>query len=365
MLALRRVRYGMVLLAVLVIGWLLWKSLGALFPFIVGAILAYLLAPVVERIARFFPFYRSHRERARIIAILIVYLAGAALLIEAGVLIVPAIIDEVDQFVEKLPAYVEQSQVRGQEWTDRYRDRVPANMQVQVDEYVAGLGQMVSGFAQRMVSRTFGVVVNTFNLVIGFVVIPFWLFYVLKDRHSLGPAIKAWFPPRMRKDVDECIRIFQHILGSYIRAQLTLGIFIGIVTTIGLFLLDVQFYYILGIIAGVTELIPVIGPIIGAVPALIVVLATSPEKFWPVLIFYVAVQQIENAVLVPRLHGQATELHPAMIIVLLVIAQQVAGFAGMIVVVPLAAVSRDLFRYIYQRLKQEEGVIEEEEMVPR
>jgi predicted PurR-regulated permease PerM len=192
------------------------------------------------------------------------------------------------------------------------------------------------------------------------VVIPFWLFYILKDRHKIGPMIQNWFPPGLRGDVDACINIVRRVLGSYIRAQLTLGVFIGVITTVGLWTMDrlgwveMQYAVVLGIIAGITELVPVIGPIIGAIPAIIITLATDPEKAWIVLLFYVVVQQVENAVLVPRIQGQAVEMHPAIIIVLLVVAQQVAGFLGMIVAVPLAAVSRDLYKYIYHRLQERE-----------
>jgi predicted PurR-regulated permease PerM len=219
---------------------------------------------------------------------------------------------------------------------------------------VAEAGATLGAFGQQVLSRSFGVVRGTFSVVLGYLVIPFWLFYILKDRHKIGPAIQQWFPAGLRKDVDACIRICQRVLGSYIRAQLTLGFFIGIVTTIGLWALGVQFYVVLGLIAGITELIPIIGPILGAVPALIVVIATEPENTWKVLLLYIAVQQVENAVLVPRVQGDAVDLHPALIIVLLVVAQQVAGFLGMVVAVPLAAVSKDLFKYVYSRLQERE-----------
>src|SRR5215216_1545024 len=204
---------------------------------------------------------------------------------------------------------------------------------------------------------------NTFGIVFGYIIIPFWLFYVLKDRHRIGPTIKSWFPPGLREDVDHVIEIVQRVLGSYIRAQLTRGLFIGVATTIVLRLLGVQFWAILGIIAGVTELIPIIGPILGALPALVVVLATEPEKFWWVLLFYVAVQQLENAVLVPRIQGSAVDMHPAVIIVLLAVAQQLVGFGGLLVAVPLAAVARDIFKYVYRRLQECEAVEEDERVL--
>ena len=354
-LGLRHVRYAMVVAVIALVGWLVWQARGALIPFVVGGVLAYVLSPMVERLARVMPFRQRRRELARTLSILIVYIVGLGTLAGAGAMIVPAVISEATEFVENIPSYVEQARRQAEVWTERYRERVPEDVQQRIDAATDDAGNSLGAVGQAMLSRTFGILRNTFALVFGYIIIPFWLFYILKDRHKIGPAIKEWFPPGLAADVDQVIRICQRVLGSYIRAQLTLGLFIGVVTTVGLFLLDIQFFLILGIIAGVTELIPVIGPILGALPALIVVLATEPEKFWIVLIFYVAVQQLENAVLVPRIQGSAVDMHPALIIVLLVIAQQVAGFGGMIVAVPVVAVTRDVFKYVYRRLQEREA----------
>ena len=355
----RRIRYGMVAAAVLIVAWFLWQARGALIPFVVGGVLAYMLAPLVERLARLIPFHRSRRELARTVAILVVYVTGFGLLFGLGALIIPIVVNEAIEFVDNIPQYVEQARVQSQVWTDRYRERVPEEVQTRLETAVADTGASLGAYGEAMLARTFGLLRNTFGLVFGYIIIPFWLFYILKDRHKLGPTIKNWFPPGLREDVDQCIRIVQRVLGSYIRAQLTLGLFIGGVTTLGLRLLGVEFWAILGIIAGITELIPIIGPILGALPALVVVLATEPEKFWWVLLFYVAVQQIENAVLVPRIQGNAVEMHPALIIVLLAIAQHIIGFGGMLIVVPLAAVVRDIFKYIYGSLREREAIEED------
>jgi predicted PurR-regulated permease PerM len=360
MVNVRRVRFGMVALAVAVIAWLLYQARGALAPFLVGAILAFVLAPLVERFARIIPLYRRRPELARTIAIFEVYLIAIAVLVAAGAVIIPALVDEAEQFIDNAPEYARRAQEQVREWNRIYRERVPPELQARVEKYAGEFGQSLGGFAQGILRRTFGLTQNAFSVVLGYIVIPFWLFYILKDRHKIGPAIQQWFPPSLRADVDACINIIRRVLGSYIRAQLILGVFIGTITSIGLValdrlgLVDTQYAVVLGIIAGITELIPVIGPILGSIPAIIITLATDPTKVWVIILFYIAVQQFENAVLVPRIQGQAVEMHPALIIVLLVVAQQVAGFFGMIIAVPLAAVCRDLFKYIYRRLQERE-----------
>ncbi|MGH2599898.1 MAG: AI-2E family transporter, partial [Dehalococcoidia bacterium] len=354
MLTLRRIRYGMVIAAVLIVAWLLWQARGALIPFVVGGVLAYVMSPLVERVAGVLPFHRTRQELARTVAVAIVYITGLGILVGAGALIIPAVINEADEFVDNIPSYVEEARREAERLTNRYRETVPPEIQTRIENSIRDLGNQLGQYGQQALSRTFGVLQGTFGLVFGYIIIPFWLFYILKDRHKIAPVIRNWFPSYLREDVDNCIRICQRVLGSYIRAQLTLGLFIGVVTTAGLFLLGVEFYVILGIIAGITELIPILGPILGAIPAIIVVLATEPEKTIWVVLFYIGVQQLENAVLVPRVQGSAVDMHPALIIVLLVIAQQVAGFTGMLVAVPLAAVTRDLFKYVYSRLQERE-----------
>ncbi len=357
MLWVRRTRYALVALAVLVTLWLLYQARGALAPFLVGGVLAYVLSPLVERLARVLPFYRSRQELARTIAVLEVYLIGGALLALAGVLIIPLLVAAATDLVANIPQYVERARDQFDEWNRLYQEKVPPEAQVWVEQQVQRLGQELGAIGRQAFNRTFTIVTGTFNLVLGYIIIPFWLFYVLKDRPKIGPAIQAWFPPGLREDVGQCIEIVRRVVGSYVRAQLILGLFIGTVTTIGLWALRIDFYLILGIIAGITELIPIIGPILGAIPAIIVTLALQPEKTWLVIVFYFLVQQVENAVLVPRIHGNAVNLHPALIIVLLAVAQQIAGFAGMLVAVPLAAVARDLFVYIYRRLHEQEELL--------
>ena len=354
MLLVRRLRYGLVALAVLVVVWLLYQARGGLFPFVIGGILAYVLSPLVERVARALPFYSRRRELARTLAIILIYLAGIGMIVSLGAVLVTRVVQETTDFIEELPDYTRRARERSQEWTEIYRERVPANMQARVETATEEFGQQAGQFGQQMLNRTFALLTSTFTALLSYIIIPFWLFYVLKDRHRIGPTIQTWFPPGLRGDVDACIRIVQRVLGSYIRAQLILGVTVGVITTIGLWAIGVQGYVVLGLIAGVTELIPVIGPILGAIPAIIVTLATDPARVWLVVLLYLVVQQVENALLVPRIQGNAVEMHPALIIVLLAVAQQLAGFFGMIVVVPLAAVARDLFKYVYGRLRERE-----------
>ena len=117
--------------------------------------------------------------------------------------------------------------------------------------------------------------------------------------------------------------------------------------------MGVRFSVLLAVIAGVSELIPVVGPLIGAVPGILVTLATSPGDLVWVISLYVGIQLVENAFLVPRIQGQAVDIHPALIMMILVIASEAAGLFGVILAVPVAAVARDVFKYFYHEWSAE------------
>ena len=131
--------------------------------------------------------------------------------------------------------------------------------------------------------------------------------------------------------------------------QLMSATVVGVLVFIGLSILGIKFAAILGLVAGLFGLIPIIGPLLGAVPGLLVTLASSPnETIWVALV-YVVVQLIENNVVTPRIQSNAVRLNPAMIMVTLVVASEVSGLWGVIVAVPLVAATRDVFVYFYEQ----------------
>jgi predicted PurR-regulated permease PerM len=160
-------------------------------------------------------------------------------------------------------------------------------------------------------------------------------------------------PPPLRSDLVNLVRIVDNVLGAYLRGQLLLCLFVGALVAAGLAILGVQFPAVLGLIAGVFEILPVVGPLLGLIPAVIVAVIQEPILGLWTLILFLAIQQIENVLLVPRVSGRAVQLHAAIVIIVLVIGNEVAGFFGMLVAVPLTAIVRDFFKYLYLRSKDE------------
>lgn len=332
--------------------FLVWRARSALLPFGVGAVVAYSLEPVVGILASVFARRAGPERRVlvRSLSVAAIYLVFFGLLTAAGFYLIPVAAEQTSHFVDRLPALVQEAREQTDEWMRLYRENVSADVQQQLNgltDDAASAAASAGGAAARRMLR---ILTSTAGTIFGFAVMPFWMFYVMRDRPTAIPALLAAVPPEIREDARNALRIADQLLGRYVRGQLFLGLIVGTAVGLGMTLLGVDLSIGLGVWAGVTELIPIIGPWIGAVPGLIIVAATEPGLLIPVALVYFAVQQLENNLLVPRVQGNAVNLHPAVVIILLTLGGAVAGFTGLVIVVPLAAILRELFWYVDRRL---------------
>lgn len=344
----RRNRIVLVTLATVVVLMLLYVARGALFPFIIAGLLAYLLAPVVMAMESWLPTRRRWPGATRIAAILIIYVLALVVMVAFLAMVIPPIVGETREFLARVPDLYASARETIEGWNEEYTRRVPENVRTELQGVFEEVGSVAISAVRSVVMRTVSGVQHTISIVLGLAIVPIFLFYLLKDRESLSAQFYSLFHPSIRGHVESIMGIVGMTLGAYLRGQLLLGLIVGAMVFLGLVALGMPFSVILGVIAGVTELIPVIGPIIGAIPGLLVALATSPDKIGWVLLLYVAVQQIENTLLVPRIQGSAVNIHPAIILVIIIVGSETAGIWGMIVSVPLAGVAKEVFAYLHR-----------------
>lgn len=346
-------RVLMVAGAMFIVTGLVWSARGSLFPFFLGLILAYLLVPLVNRVERVIPNRGWIGRTRRTWAVVVVYIVGLSIIGGAIATVGSVLVDETFQLIENLPTYTDDAREQADSWTNWYEETVPPDMQDTIESNVDQFGSMAGSAARTALFTTFGTVARFLGFVAGLALLPLWLFYVLKDdRKALGFFYRLW-PADIRQDVRNIVGIADRILGAYIRGQLFLGFIVGIVTFVGLWALDVQFAGALGVLSGLFEMVPIIGPWISFVAAAIVVLATEPEKIWWIVLLFLGIQQLENTLLVPKIQGDAVEMNPAMIMILIVVGGALFGILGIIIIVPLAAIARDVFIYVYGRLSDE------------
>ena len=241
----------------------------------------------------------------------------------------------------------ERSRITIESWSHEITERIPEEVRAQLEEAVAGGGNVLADAARGVIERTISRVSNAVTLVIGLAVVPFFLFYALKDREKVVGGLYTMLPPTGRMHTRNVVLLVNEVVGSYARAQLPSATIVGLLIFVGLTILGIEFAAVLGLVARLFGLIPIIGPLLGAVPGLLVALASSPEKVIGVALVNVAVQLIENNLIAPRIQGSAVRLNPAIIMATLVLASEIAGLWGVIVAVPLVAAARDVFVYFY------------------
>lgn len=351
-------RWALVIGALYFVVWVLRAAGATLTPFIIGLVLAYLLLPIVKRLDRRMPRWAS---------ITTVYLVGLILFELILVFVVPPATNQISQFVNvTLPQWFDQGNQFVRDQINEFNRSAPDELKEQVNTQVARVQGVVqenaTAYAQRVGEFLLNSVVSVFQTIsflLGFLIIPFFLFYILLDTSKLPGAINTLLHPNIRADFWNLWHITDGVFGRYIRGQLLLGLIIGSASFIGLTVLnflgfDVPYTVLLAIIAGIGELIPVVGPILSAIPAIVAAFASDnpTSTVAAVIVLYVLIQQLENQILVPRIVGNTLKLHPAILMALLVIASAVGGLLLVILSAPLAAIARDVFIYLHRRLRE-------------
>ena len=333
------------ILGALVIAVLLYQLRGALLPFVVGGALAYILDPFVTWLERRIPWMSSRPELKRVLIIALIFIISAIVAIIALVAGVTILIHEIRAFIRELPQLIEASRATIESVDAQLAARLPEEVVVFIHDAAQDLGSQIVGAAQVFAVRTYGVISQTMSLLLGLAMVPLILFYILKDRGKIIEGMLNTLSPQPREHTRNVLSLLNGVFSAYIRGQLILGVMVGTMVFFGLWFLGVPFAPVLGLVAGITELIPVIGPWLGAIPGLLVVLATAPEKFVWVALLYLGVQLLENSLLVPRIQSESLNLHPVMVLAALIVGSEVAGLWGMILGPPLAAASREVLLY--------------------
>ncbi len=338
---------GLVTVGILLILFILYTARGSLLPIILSVIVAELLFPLVAMIERRLPGHKSRPRMTRLVSIGIIYLAFFAIVAVVLYLTIQPLVREAQQFIETAPELYEDAKVTIEGWMEEFDRQVPEEIRDQVDEWLQSASGILGSAALSVLTRTLSGVTSTISIVIGLVIVPFLMFYMLKDREELVGGFYAIMPETVARHTSNVSTLVHGVVGSYVRAQCISASVVGIFVFIGLLILDVPFALTLGLLAGALGLIPIIGAFIGAVPGVLVALATDPSKVIWVALVYIIVQFVESNIISPRVQGSALRLHPIFIMGTLIVAGDIAGLIGVIIGVPLVAVARDIFVYFY------------------
>lgn len=350
----RRARAVLTLVLVLLVTGLLYSARRALMPLAAGTLVAYIMLPLIDWLdAHIRPAFRKRRF-VRSAMVLVVYLLSVALVAIFLSSIIPPIGAQLETLLRRLPLLA--AGVRRvapelvQNLLERYNELVPATVRLAIQRSVENTVQSLANSVQSGLLKAVNLLFTTLSFVVGLLVVPLWMFYVLRDRPEIGAAFYRLIPIQYRDDARHVVLLVDGLLGSYLRGQLLLCLSVGAATTIGLTLLGIDLALLLGTIAGILEIVPVLGPVLGAVPAILVTLASAPQRLLWVVLLAFAVQQVENYFLVPQISHGSMRIPPAVSILVLIVGSEVAGVLGAILSLPLTAMVRDVAHYLYLRL---------------
>lgn len=350
----RRKRLVLFTLATLLVIAVLVAARGVLGIYLVGLLLAYLLAPIVDAIQRGIEWlavkirFGFLRRLARSLSILISYLMLTAVIVGFFALVVPMVMRESQQLWEAREGIWDQVTKWADDLVEQY-ELLPDRVKQQIDDTLRDLSAYVTQILRQTLQGTFVAVSYTFSIVLAITIIPFWTYFLLRDYEDLRNSMYNSLPAGIRADVRSIVRLLERTIGGYLRGELVLMIVVGTMQAAGMAIIGVQYALVLGVIAGVLEVVPNIGPTIAAIPAILVALTRSP---WLALLaagVTKLVQSIENSFIVPRVLGDSVGLHPVVMMVMLVIGAEVAGLPGLILAPILTAVLRDIYRYLGHR----------------
>ena len=338
-------RVALVIVAAVAVGIVLYLGRSALGPFIVGLVLAYLLDIPVERLSRL--------GLPRWVSVLIVYVVTAVAVYQGLRLMLRPLANEISTFVAELPRFTAQI-------ADQYAHLdLPPALRNAIDSFLIELGQGVGAIDPSTLLPVASIFAGVLGSIVAYIIVPVWAFYLIKDRPALAAAAERSLPAEWREDARAVASLALRVFGQWLRGQVILGLAVGIATFAGLILLSVtvdpifgRFAIFLAVVAGVFELLPIIGPILSAIPAVLLALTAGVEPAIAALLLYLVIQQVENNLFVPKIQGDAVELHPTIVMVALVLGGSIGGLLGAILALPIAAASRDVFRYVFHRVDE-------------
>ncbi|GAB6171459.1 AI-2E family transporter [Paradesulfitobacterium aromaticivorans] len=319
--------------------FLLFRVREILGPFIAAFVLAYLLCPLVNWLER------HHLSRRTAIAVVFVgILAALALVI---FLVLPLLYNELAKLSVVLPQFMQSLDKQVQDLRKAFRSTGLPNRVVTVFDQHLGRGEDYLAEKLQYFLSHLPEFLASLSL---FILSPVLAIYFLADWHRLEAGFARLVQQRWRLEWQRVWRDISHVIRRFVRGNLVVAVIVGVLTGIGVKLLGMEYALLIGVICGVSDLIPYFGPVIGAVPSVALGLINSPWMALKVLLVILIVQQLESNVISPKIMGESVGLHPLWIIFALLAGGEIAGVWGMLIAVPVAAVLRVVIRHFYLRL---------------
>lgn len=315
---------ALIFLGIVLVFYLARQALGVLFTAIV---ISLALDPAVS--------FFEKRGVNRILGTLFVFIAGLLVVAAAIFFLVPMFVTEIGAFLTQF----------NEIFSNIFGFGVPEKAIESINE---NLSRILSFITSTNISITGAISTIVSNIIMVFAT-AIITFYLSIEKNGTERLLRVLLPNAYEGPVLRIFNQFKNKIRLWLVAQLGLSLLVGVIVTLGLWLLGVEYAITLGIIAAIMELVPVIGPILSGIAAFLIAISESLTLGIYVIIFFFIVQQLENHILIPLLMKKAMRIHPVMVIIALIAGAQIAGFVGIILAVPIALLVQEILNSLAER----------------
>jgi len=330
--------------AVLLLVFILWT---------VPAVITILIGGIAFALLLSFPVRVLDRYMPRAIAVGITLLTSICILAGAFYVVIPPIASEVTDFVTDLPAILEDAERRLRETAVRLEEEglLPADADQMIGDLEEAIGRRATGSIEPILTGILGQMSSLVGLFITIFGILFVGITLLLDGDRLRRKITGAFPHRYHDDLDQLWNDLGSSMSRYLGGLIAIALIQGALVSIALLFLGVPYALVLGAWVAMTSVVPYVGAWLGGIPAIILAALESPTTALWTLLIYFAVQTFESNVLTPRVQGDAVRVHPIVVLLTVVAVGSLFGIVGIILAVPMLAVARVLFDFLYARIR--------------
>jgi len=335
-------RSWLVLAGLLLLGFLFFQLRPVLAPFVIGALIAYLGDPLVDRL--------EHRF-GRGLAAGLVFTVISLVIIGLLVVMVPLLANQLDTLVRSLPALYQWLAEVALPWVQARLDlpeqALPAlKVKQTLAENWQSVGKMLANVGRYVTGSGINFLVSLGNLVL----IPVVAFYLLRDWDKLVPKVKRLLPMHWQGKARELALECDEVIGAFLRGQFMVMLALGLIYATGLWITGLELAFLIGVLAGLASIVPYLGFAVGIIAASVAAMLQFQEwnsLIWVGVVFGIG-QLIESYLLTPNLVGDRIGLHPVAVIFAILAGGQLAGFTGVLLALPVAAVIMVFLRHIHE-----------------
>ena len=318
-------------------------------PVILSGLLFYLLNPLVDLMEKY--------KINRVLAISIIFVVIAFLLIIGLAVAIPNLQRQVVIFAQNVPSYIEDAD---RVIDDLVTKRLPDDFRPQLEQVLAQFSTQATAWASNISSKAVNwvsaIISGTSQVIVALIIMPFMLFYLLRDGKGLRDYITQFLPNKLREPVGRMLTDVNQQLANYVRGQITVAVIVAIMFIIFFKIIGLRYAVALGVTAGVLNLVPYLGSFLAMLPALVLGLIAGPVMLLKVIIVFIVEQTIEGRFVSPLILGSQLNIHPITILFVLLTSGSMFGIWGVLLGIPIYASAKVVISAIFDWYKEVSGL---------